>query len=163
MDDEANIRIALIVVVGMLALACALVFGLGVARENVPITTTQGQEQAVKEGLAACKNLPLANRATCINGVAAGMVDAPIREAALNDCTGITVTVEEEQCLTAVSAGTDLGGSPQEDIATAIIACDRIGTFPDQSKSDSAADVARCVSSAMGKPVVTTSTKKKKK
>ncbi len=94
MDDEAQIRITLIVAVAAVLFACALVFGLGVARNSVPQAQAAAQVDIVKVEVQQCNNLPREQRLTCVQGVVKG----PEVLAALENCSALTTDLAESQC-----------------------------------------------------------------
>src|ERR1700689_3955619 len=113
MDDEAGIRITAIIVTGVLLAGCAFVFGLGWARNRVPISTAQAQVQTIKTVTNACEELPTSEMGTCISAATRALA----QRQALAYCGGLIFGIPEELCLAEVTSGR-IGTLQEQALAT---------------------------------------------
>jgi hypothetical protein len=152
MDDEAAIKLGAVIVGGVVLVVAILVFGIGWATgHGAPESEASASAQVDKTVIAGCMQLPAANQAACLNDVS----QVPVRTKALEQCYELDVAVEDEQCIVNVSSGASLGGSTTNLRATAVVACDRIGTLPTSRNAD--VNIKQCVAAALKDPVGATS------
>ena len=105
MDDEAQLRMALIIAFALVVVFAVCIFGLGAARDGVPQATAVAQAQEAKSQgqvteakVRACKSLPEAKRDGCIEVVA----EQTVLDNALMYCNDLETDSAEVKCISDV-------------------------------------------------------------
>lgn len=132
MDDEAQLRMALIVITGIVLVALIIIGGLLLVTRGVAQQLQRQETVRLAAGVRGCESLPPGRRTACISALAA----QPVQLAALTICNDMSTrtTAELQLCVAEV-----LGRSAASAIQRATV-CDKI--------SGTSQALARCIAAS---------------
>lgn len=108
MDDEATIRVTLIIVVGIIVFTTVVVMGLNWAPADVPLATQRTAQATATGYIRGCRSLPVTSRLVCLQTWAlrsqlGAAVTGELRQCARITGTRVKATEILKQCVATVA------------------------------------------------------------